>query len=110
MSFRVDEDGVGPGFGVRSRAAQRLLLTEAGDERLWAGGHQDPRVAAGGGRRLDLPGVLFRRHQIPPHPRVEAASLRELVVLDADAGRAGALELGGGAHDVDGVAVAVVTV
>src|SRR5439155_23320053 len=50
------------------------------------------------------------RHQIPTHARVEAASLRKLVVLDADAGRASALELGGGAHDVDGVAVAVVTV
>src|SRR5438132_11246569 len=103
MSFRVDEDGVGPGFDVRSRAAQRLLLTEAGDERLGAGDHQESGVAAGGGRRLDLPGVLFRRDQVATNPRVEAASFRELVVLDADAGRAGALELGGGAHDVDGV-------
>src|SRR6266478_2489320 len=106
MSFRVDEDGVGPGFGVRSRAAQRLLLTEAGDERLGAGDHQEPRVAAGGGRRLDLPGVLFRGDQVSAHPGVEAAPLRELVVLDSVAVRAGALELAGVAYAAIGVAVA----
>src|SRR5947208_1114281 len=50
------------------------------------------------------------RQPAAAHPRVEAAPLGELVVLDADAGRAGALELGSGAHHVDRVAVAVVAV
>ena len=44
-------------------------------------------------RRLDLAGVLLGRHEVAPHAGVEAAALRELVVLDADARGAGALEL-----------------
>jgi hypothetical protein len=37
--------------------------------------------------------VLLDRDEVAPDPGVEAAALRELVVLDADAGAPGALEL-----------------
>src|SRR2546428_5613447 len=106
MSFRVDEDGIGPGFGVRSRAAQRLLLTEAGDERLGAGDHQEPRVAAGGGRPPPPPGVLFPPPQIPPPPRGETAPLGGLLVPDADVRPARAPALCGGARGAYGPALA----
>src|SRR5207249_3014175 len=92
------------------RAPERLLLTKPGDEGLGASDHQKPRIAPRGRRRLDLPRVLLHRDQGPAHSRVEAAALRELVVLDTDAGGARALELAGGPHDIDGVAIAVVAV
>ena len=59
---------------------------------------------------LDLARMLLGRHEVAAHAGVEAAPLGELVVLDADASRAGALELARRAHHVDGVAVAVVAV
>ena len=54
--------------------------------------------------------MLVRRDQIALHARVEAAAFREVIVLDTHAGRARALELADGPHDVDRVPVAVVAV
>src|SRR5207245_6780781 len=78
--------------------------------RLGARDHGERRIAPRRRSRLDLPRMLVDRHQVAPYARVEAAPLRKVVVLDADAGRSRSLELADGPHDVDRVAVAVVAI
>ena len=94
----------------RRAPADRLVQPQPGDQRLGARDHDEIARAARRARRLHLAGVLLGRHELAPHAGVEAAALGELVVLDADARGAGALELARRAHHVDGVAVAVVAV
>src|SRR5207302_3269773 len=95
---------VGPGTG------ERFVEAEARDQCLGTRDHREAGVASDCSRRLDLPRVLVGGYEIAPDAGVEAAPLREVVVLDADARGARALELPDRAHDVDGVAVAVVAI
>jgi len=106
----MDEHGVGAGGRVGPCPAESLFHAEARDQRLGAGDHGEGGVAPSRSGSFDLPRVLVDCHEIAANPCVKAAPLREVVVLDADAGRARALELADRPHDVDRVAVAVVAV
>ena len=106
----MDEDGVGAGRRVGPGTGEGFVDAETRDQRLGAGDHREAGVASRCRGRFDLPRVFVNGHEIAPDAGVEAAPLREVVVLDANAGGARALELADRANDVDGVAVAVVAI
>ena len=106
----MDEYRVSPSCGISTGALQRLLGTPSGDKRLGPRDDDKVRVALSGLGRLDLAGVFVRGHQLTSHASVETTALGKNVVLDANPCHACPLVLGYGAHDVDRIAEAVVTI
>ena len=103
----VDEDDVGARGGVAVRARDRVLEAGHGDR---IGARDDQRVAVGARveRRAQLLLVqLGRDHVLALHV---TAALREDLILELDAGDAGALELVHGADHLRDLAVARVGV
>ena len=101
---------VGPGVGVGAAALERFFQAPAGDESFGAG--DDDEVEAllrllGG---ADFAAELVNAFELALDRSVEAAALGEDVVFDGDAGEARLFRFAHQAHDVDGVAEAVVAV
>jgi hypothetical protein len=105
----VDEDGVRAGRAVRVGAFERLGHGVPGDERLHPGHHHEARVGLGVLAGGDLAAELADGRQLVGVAD-EGVHLRELLVLDAHAGRTGPLGLAGEAAGGVEVAVAGVAV
>jgi hypothetical protein len=92
------------GLLVGGRAAQRLRLAEARDQRLGAADDQEMPVPARRTGGLDLALELLAAQQLLASVGSEAGHLGESLVLDHDRGGAGPLVLRHGVDDVHRIA------
>ena len=103
ISRRLDEERVGPGLAVREGARDRVLEPD-GLPRIGPRDDDEAAVPARLDGRTELPDLFGDGDD--PLPRMCAAALRPDLILEEDAGGAGAHQVAHRAHHVDGVAVA----
>ncbi len=105
----MDQHRIGPGRVIGLGAAQRLIETVAGDQRLDAGDEREFRLGLAVLAGLDAAAELVDRGK-RLRLAEEGVGLGEQLVLDADAGDAALAELADEAPDIVEIAIAGIAV